>query len=218
MAAFFVVGAAVAGCGSSIPGNSVANIAGNPITLQAFNHWIYVAAKDQAAQYASQGETVPVIVSNNPTDFTTCVKNVRAAYATLRKTSETTLKSDCKQLFTQSAGQVMQFLIEGYWFQGEAHKLGIKAPNITKDFDKYVKKQWPTKAAFASYLKSSGQTREDLLFQYRVETLYLKLVKKYETKINAASIAAYYKAHKSTFGTPESVDLHLVRTKTAAEA
>ncbi len=50
LAAFFVVGAAVAGCGSSIPGNSVATVAGNPITLQAFNHWMYVAAKEQAAQ------------------------------------------------------------------------------------------------------------------------------------------------------------------------
>lgn len=218
LAAFFVVGGAVAGCGSSIPGNSVANIAGNPVTLQAFNHWMYVAAKDQAAQYAAQGQNVPVIVSSNPTNFTTCVKNVRAAYATLRTTSEATLKNDCKQLFTQSAAQVMQFLVEGYWFQGEAHKLGIKAPNINKDFNKYVKKQWPTTAAFAAYLKSSGQTRDDLLFQYRVETLYLKLVKKYEKKATAAAIASYYASHKSSFGTPESVDLHLIRTKTAAQA
>jgi len=218
LAAFFVVGGAVAGCGSSIPGNSVANIAGNPITLQAFNHWMYVAAKDQSAQYAEQGQAVPVIVSSNPKDFTTCVRNVRAAYPTLRKTSEATLKSDCKQLFTQSSAQVMQFLVEGYWYQGEAHKLGIKAPNIDKDFNKYIKKQWPTQKALSTYLKSSGQTLQDLRFQYRVETLYLKLVKKYEKPITKASIASYYAAHKSTFGTPESRDLHLVRTKTQAQA
>ncbi len=218
LAAFFVVGAAVAGCGSSIPGNSVANIAGNPITIGAFNHWMYVAAKDQAAQYAEQGESVPVIVSSNPTDFTTCIKNVRAAYPTLRKTSEATLKKDCKQLFTSSAAQVMQFLVEGYWYQGQAHKEGVTAPNLNKDFNKYIKKQWPTDKAFQTYLKSSGQTRDDLLFQYRVETLYMKLVKKFTTPITTRSIAAYYAAHKSSFGTPESRDLHLIRTKSSAQA
>ncbi len=196
----------------------MANIAGNPVTLGAFNHWMYVAAKDQAAQYASQGETVPVIVSNSPTNFTACIKSVRAGYPTLRTASDATLKSDCKQLFTQSSAQVMQFLVEGYWFQGLAHKLGIKAPNITKDFNKYVKKQWPTSTAFSTYLKESGQTRQDLLFQFRVETLYEKLVKRYEKPVTAAAIASYFASHKSSFGTPASRDLHLVRTKTAAQA
>src|SRR5581483_3096474 len=45
LCAFFVVAAAAAGCGSSVPGNSVAAVAGNPITLKAFHHWLYVAAK-----------------------------------------------------------------------------------------------------------------------------------------------------------------------------
>ena len=196
----------------------MATVAGNPVTLQAFNHWMYVAAKDQAAQYASEGETVPVIVSNSPTNFATCIKNVRAGYATLRTASDATIKNDCKQLFTESSAQVMQFLVEGYWFQGLAHKLGIKAPNITKDFNKYVKKQWPTDKDFSTYLKESGQTRQDLLFQFRVETLYEKLVKRYEKPVTAAAIASYFASHKSSFGTPASRDLHLVRTKTAAQA
>ena len=50
LGAFFAVAGGIAACGSSVPGNSVADVAGNPITLQAFNHWMYVAAKSQAAQ------------------------------------------------------------------------------------------------------------------------------------------------------------------------
>ena len=69
LAAFFVIGAAVAGCGSSVPGNSVATVAGNPITLQAYNHWMYIAAKERGAQAAQQGSTEPVIVSNDPTEI-----------------------------------------------------------------------------------------------------------------------------------------------------
>ena len=73
LGAFFVLAAAVAGCGSGEPGNSVADVAGNPITTQAFNHWMYVAAKSQAAQ--SPGS--PVIVANDPPKFTKCVAQVR---------------------------------------------------------------------------------------------------------------------------------------------
>ena len=70
LGAFFVLAAAVAGCGGSgVSGDSVADVAGNPITTQAFNHWMYVAAKSQAAQ--SPG--APVIVPNDPPDFNNCI-------------------------------------------------------------------------------------------------------------------------------------------------
>ncbi len=67
-----------------MPGNSVANVAGNPITTQAFNHWMYVAAKGQAAQSPGQ----PVIVPNDPPNFTKCVTQVRAQIPALKKTSD----------------------------------------------------------------------------------------------------------------------------------
>ena len=63
----------MAGCGSSVPGDSVADVAGNPITTQAFNHWMYVAAKSQAAQNPGQ----PVIVPNDPPNFNNCIAQVR---------------------------------------------------------------------------------------------------------------------------------------------
>ena len=58
-----------------MPGNSVADVAGNPITTQAFNHWMYVAAKSQAAQSPGQ----PVIVPNDPPNFNECIAQVRKA-------------------------------------------------------------------------------------------------------------------------------------------
>ena len=48
-------------------------MAGNPITTQALNHWMYVAAKGQAPQSPGQ----PVIVPNDPPNFTKCVAQVR---------------------------------------------------------------------------------------------------------------------------------------------
>jgi parvulin-like peptidyl-prolyl isomerase len=218
VAAFFVIGAAVAGCGSSIPGNSVASVAGNPISLQAFHHWMYVFAKEQAAQYAQEGVSEPPIISSNPTNFKSCENEIRAGIPQLRSTPTATLAGDCKQVFTQDSTQVMNFFIQGYWLQAEAHRVGINAAPLTAKFDKAMKKQFPTKAALASYLKESGQTKNDLLFQYRVQSLYQKLAKRLEKKVTSKQIAAYYASHKSSFGTPETRDINQVLTKTQAQA
>ena len=196
----------------------MASVAGNPISLTAFNHWMYVAAKEQAAQYAQQGMSEPPIISSNPTDFTSCVKEIRAGIPQLRTAPEATLKADCKTVFTQDSTEVLNFLIQSYWLQAEAHRLGVDTSKIEGQFNKAIKKGFTAKGSLASYLKSSGQTRQDMLFQYRSQAVLAKLVKRVEKKITNAAIAAYYAAHKSSFGTPESRDLHLVRTKTQASA
>lgn len=222
VAAFFVIGAAVAGCGSSVSGNSVATVAGNPISLSAFNHWAYVAAKEQAAQYAQQGVNEPPIISSNPTNFSSCEKAIRAAIPSLRSATDAALKSDCKQVFTSTSTEVMNFLIQSYWIQLAAHKAGIKSSNIDASFEKLFKKQFPTakkqQAYLASTLKASGETLADMKYTYRSQQLLTKLMKRVEQPVNAKTIAAYYAAHKSSFGTAETRDLHLVRTKTQAQA
>jgi hypothetical protein len=222
IAAIFLIGAAIAGCGSSIPGNSVATVAGNPISLKAFNHWMYVAAKEQAASYAQEGVSEPPIISSNPTDFTSCEQQIRAGIPSLRTATAASLKSDCKQLYTSSSTEVMNFLIQSYWFQAQAHKVGISDSKIAGAFTKAVKKEFPTKAKLNAYLastlESSGQTYADMAFTYRVQELYSKLVTRQEKKVTSAAIAAYYAKHKSTFGTAETRDLHLIRTKTQSSA
>jgi foldase protein PrsA len=222
IAAFFVIGAAIAGCGSSIPGNSVATVAGNPVSLASFDHWAYVAAKEQAAQYAQAGYSEPPIVSSNPTDFTSCEKALRAGIPSLRSAPTATLKSDCKQVFTSTATTVMNFLIQSDWIQATAHKDGISAAKLAAGFTKAFDKRFPTKAKRDAYLAatlaSSGQTLQDLAFTYRVQQLYAKLVKRREPAVTSQRIAAYYAGHKSNFGTPETRDLHLIRTKSQAQA
>ena len=218
LAAFFVIGAVIAGCGSSVPGNSVASVAGNPISLQAFNHWMYVAAKQQAAQYAQEGVSEPPIISSNPTNFKSCEAEIRAGIPQLRTTPAATLAKDCKQVFTQYSTEVMNYLIQGYWLQADAHRIGVDTSKITTAFNKAIKKEFKTKAQLKTYLGQSGQTEDDMRFQYRVSSIYAKLVKRQQKPVTSAQIAAYYSAHKSTFGTPASRNLHLIRTKTKSQA
>src|SRR5579875_875679 len=96
LGAFFVTALAVAACGSGVPGNSVADVAGNPITTQAFNHWMYVAAKSNA----SQNPGAPVIVANDPPKSNGCIAQIPCHFPGMATPPTKTLRADCKQLFT----------------------------------------------------------------------------------------------------------------------
>jgi foldase protein PrsA len=219
LGAFFVVLAtAIAGCGSSstgIPGDSVAVVAGNPITSRAFKHWMFVAAQGQAAQ--SPG--APVIIPDPP-NYTQCIADARKQIPTLKKTPVKTLKTDCSQLFTTLSGQVMDFLIKAYWYQADAHKLGINltSAQVQKALATAKKSQFSTAAQFQTFLKTSGQTLDDILFRVRVNQIFQKLTARHPSKVTPAAIAAYYNSHKSQFGTPEKRNMEIVLTKTQAQA
>ena len=211
-----VVALVVSACGSSVPGDSVASVAGNPITTRAFDHWMFVAAKSNA----TQSGTTQVIVPEDPPQFKGCIKQARQQIPSLTKTPDKTLKADCSQLFTQLESQVMDFLIKAYWYQADAHKSGIQltTAQVNKAFDKAKKTEFKTDKAYQTFLTETGQTNEDILFRVRVNTLYQKLLKRDTTKVTAASVSKYYDAHKSEFGSPPSRNLRVVRTKTQGAA
>ncbi len=207
---------AVAGCGSDVPGDSVAVVAGNPITTAAFNHWMYVAAKGTAAQ--SPG--APIIVPTDPPGFAACIAQVRKQIPSLKKTTDTQLKSECGQLFTSLSSQVMDFLIKSYWYQADAAALKVKVTDaqVQQQFNKDKAQQFPTAAAFQQFLSETGQTLQDILFRVRANLIFMALVNKHSTKVTPAEIQAYYGLHKSTFGTPETRDIRIVLAKTQADA
>jgi foldase protein PrsA len=216
LGAFFVLAAGLSACGGGIPGNSVAVVAGNPVTTSAFNHWMYVAAKGQAAQ--SPG--APIIVPSGPPDYTSCIAQVRKQIPSLAKTPTSTIKTDCGQLFTSLSGQVMDFLIKAYWYQADAAKLHITVTNseIQSQFQTAKKQQFPTAAQFQAFLTQTGQTLQDILYRVRINAIFKKLLARYGTTVTPAAIQAYYTAHVTQFGTPETVSLHFLRTKSAGQA
>jgi foldase protein PrsA len=216
LGAFFVAAAGVAGCGSGVPGNSVADVAGNPITTQAFNHWMYVVAKSEAAQ--SPG--TPVIVPNDPPNFSTCITAIRKQIPSLAKSKTATLQSDCKQLFTSLSSQVMDFLITAYWYQADAAKLHVKVTDaeVQKAFTTAKNQTFSSAAGFNAYLTQTGQTMQDVLYRFKVSAIQQKLVAKDTKPITQADIVSYYNSHQSQFGSPESRNIRIVLAKSAAQA
>jgi foldase protein PrsA len=217
LGAFFALGAGISACGSGVPGNSVADVAGNAITLQAFNHWMYVAAKGSAAQ---GGAGAPVIVPNDPPNFANCIAQARKEIPQVAKQSDKQLKSACQSLFTSLSGQVMDFLIRGYWYQADAAKqhIHITDAQVQKEFQTEKSQQYPTASAFQTFLKQSGYTMQDLLFRVRLNLTYKALVAKHHKSITDQDIVNYYNKHSTQFGTPETRNLRIVLTKSASQA
>ncbi len=216
LGAFFVLALATAGCGSSVPSNSVAVVAGNPITTQAYKHWMFVAAKGN-----TQGATsAPVIVPTDPPDFSACISEVRKQIPTLSKIPDKTIKADCNELFSSLNGQVMDFLIKSYWYQAEARKQGIleTSKQVLLALAKAQKQEFPSTAQFTAFLSSTGQTLADISFRVRVNQVYTKLLTRYTKKVTTARIDAYYTSHASQFATPETRNLRIVRTTSSSAA
>ena len=217
LGAFFVIAVGIAGCGSGVPGDAVVNVAGNPISTQAFNHWMYVAAKSQAAQ--SPGS--PVIVPNDPPNFPTCVAQARADVAALAKASTKTVRSECQQAFTALKAQVLDFLIKAYWYQADAAKLGVKVSDATvqSQFNAAKKSQFGSNASgFNTFLSQTGQTVDDVLFRFRVNAILQKLIAKHSTTVTQAEIQSYYNKHLSQFGTQATRNMKIVLASSAANA
>ena len=219
LGAFFVaVALMISACGSSsgVSGNSVADVAGNQISTQAFNHWMYVLAKTQAAQAPGQ----PVIVPNDPPNFPKCVAEVKAEIPSLAKTANKTLVADCQRVFTSLSSTVMDYLIKAYWYQAVAHKMGIEISDaqVQNALAAAKKAQFSTAAQFQQFLSSTGQTQADVTYRIRIEQIYNKLLAKHPTTVTAAQIQAYYNKHRTLFGTPESRNMRIVLAKTQAQA
>ncbi|MBV9918306.1 MAG: peptidyl-prolyl cis-trans isomerase, partial [Solirubrobacterales bacterium] len=216
LGAFFVLAVGITACGSGIPGNSVADMAGNPISVGAFNHWMYVAAKSNAAQ--SPG--APVIVPNDPPTFTNCIAQARKQIPQLANTPAATLKTDCNQLFQSLSSRVMEFLITSYWYQAEAARQNVKISDaqVQKVFASEKNQQFRSNAEFQAFLNQSGQTLDDIIYRVRVSELVKQLRAKHPATVTPAQIAAYYKSHPSQFGTPETRDIRIVRTNDPKQA
>jgi foldase protein PrsA len=203
LGAIFVGGVVVSGCGSAVPGDSVAVVGGNPITTRALNHWGYIGAVGQAQ--ASPGS--PVIVPDPP-NYTKCIAALRKIAPATIPVSE--LKTACVGQFTQT----LEYLVRSYWVQGQAASEGLKvtpAQVMAKFTSARNNSPYKTAAAFQALLKSNGETVQDILYRFRVSMLADKLA-------TPAAVAAYYKAHMSSYSSPAKRNVRIILAKTQSQA
>jgi foldase protein PrsA len=218
---FALVG--IAACGG-IPGNAVVQVGSTPVTKDAFNHWMGIAA---TASSPTAGATAAKPAIPEPPTYKACIAHLQATTPAPAKgqTAPTTaqLKSQCEQQYKQLQQQVLGFLISSDWVIGEAAHLGVKVSDseVHKQFQKIKSQQFPRPAEFEKFLKSTGQTTSDLLLRVKLNQLSSKIqekIAKQKHAVTKAEIEKYYNENKQRFGTPEKRNVEIILTKTEADA
>ncbi|HEX8054953.1 MAG TPA: peptidyl-prolyl cis-trans isomerase [Thermoleophilaceae bacterium] len=224
LAAIAAVALVATGCGNDVPAGAVAKVGDKEIKKSEFNRWLQAAARQQAQSQPGQA-AAPVSVPDPP-NFTKCIdakrKSTPPAQGAAPPNNEQ-LKAQCKQEFDGLKEQTMQFLISAEWLQQEAKKRGVDASpaEVQKTFQEQKKQAFPKEAEYQKFLKESGRTEQDLLFQVKLSVLTNQLqAKVVEGKGDPKpdEIEDYYNENKKRFSTPESRDLLVVLTKDEADA
>ena len=199
LCAALAVVAAVAGCGDEgVPGNAVATVDGEPIERQSFDRWLGIAAKSGGGPNA----TVPT-----PPEYANCKKP----------------RSECEADYKALRDQVVQLLVSTAWIEGEASDRGIsvKESEVEKAFDEQRQRSFPKESDFERFLKTSGQTRADVLMRVRFDLLWSRIrdqVTKREDRVTDDQLSAYYRRHRERFAQPERRDLRVVLARSRADA
>jgi foldase protein PrsA len=212
------VSATVAACGG-VPGNAVATVDGEAIDKADFNHWMAVAAKTSG----QPGAAVP----DPQNGYKGCVAAKRKATPTPAKgqpkVTDAQLKTQCVTQYKTLRDQVLQLLISFKWIQGEADSMGVKVTDadVKKSFDQQKKQSFPKPADYQKFLKTSGQSQDDILQRVKLDLLSNKIrdkVVKGKDQVSDAAISDFYNKNKARFAQPEKRDLRVVLTKTKPQA
>jgi parvulin-like peptidyl-prolyl isomerase len=92
---------------------------------------------------------------------------------------------------------------------------------VRKRFDQQKKQSFPKDKDFQKFLKTSGMTLDDILFQVKVDLIASKLrdkVVKGKNKVTEKEVTDYYAKHKNQFATPERRNIRLVMARSKAKA
>jgi foldase protein PrsA len=218
---FALVG--LAACGG-IPGDAVVQVGSSPISKNAFNHWMGVAATANSPS-AGAAATKPVVPE--PPDYKACIAHLQATTPAPAKgqaaPTPAQLKSQCEQQYKQLQQQVLGFLISSDWVVGEAGSLGVKVSDaeVHKQFEKIKNQQFPRAAEYQKFLVTTGQTTSDLLLRVKLNLLSSKIqekIAKQKHAVTKSEIEKYYNENKQRFGQPEKRSVEIILTKDEASA
>jgi PPIC-type PPIASE domain len=214
-AAAALLAACCGGCASSSAHDAIATVAGAPVTKTAFEHWLLVSAHTEQATASSEVQTTPPV----PPKFTACIAADKRA-ARLRGGSaqgdDATARARCAQRYHELREAALGFLVHAAWIVAEAsaRHIRLSAAQVESGFARVHALQFPAPGAFSAYLRRSAQTVADLRYRVRVALLLQDIQRQVVQAASApspAAIAAYFRANRSSFLSPERRDAAVIR-------
>ncbi len=210
---------AIAGCGNEVPTNSVAKVEDEVVKKSEFEHWM------RAASAGQQPPGATAAAMPDPPNFEKCVaaRQKEPVPKGSPKPDAADLKQQCKEQYDALKGQVMAFLVSANWIRLEAEERGIDASpeKIRRQFEQQKKQAFPDEKSYQEFLKSSGRTEQDLLFQVELDYLSNEIRKKVvagKGNVTDEDIRRYYEKNKKRFAQPERRDLNVVLATSKARA
>lgn len=220
LGAFFMLSFTIAACGgdddsNDVPSNAVASVDGTPVTKADYERWVAIMAKSNGA---------PVVP--DPPTYARCVTGIQEAARRVRGQrvpSDSAARAQCRQLDEQVRNQVMAMLIQSIWFEDEAKDLGIELSDrdVERRLEETKRSQFPRRGDYERFLRTSGMSEEDILFQLRLQELPARITERIQRQagdVTEADISAYYNRNREQFAVPERRDLEIVLTRTEAQA
>jgi foldase protein PrsA len=203
--------AALSAVSGQLPGSTagagsqqvVARVQNQPITLGELHHLM--------GSMGPSKQEVP-----QPPDFTRCVAQ-RATSAQGRSPAE--LVRDCKSRYEELKRTALNLLIHARWISLEARQAGIRSDESA--LDREIAQGLKSAAEAGQTLESTGRTISDVKYWQRLNQYSTALFHRAELhtpKVSEQRIADFYAQNKESFASPESRDLHLIRSDTATSA
>ena len=183
------------------PAGPVAVIGSVAITRGAFDHWITVA--NDAGQVSS-GKVAPAVPV--PPDYAACIASLRSQPARAGDT-DAALKVLCASGYSRLLSEVMGYLVQSVWIEGEANARGVAVTRAQVDtsFQAQRRSAAPpldTAAELNAFLTKSGETRLDLKWRTRLNLLAKAIQHDAVAKaapVTAAEVRMYFEVHRASF-------------------
>lgn len=206
--------AGASGCGSDVfdDPDTVALVAGKPVTKQQFDRWANVNAHSWG-----MGKDF------GPPDYKGCVEAMRKRSP---QTQAAQLKSSCEQQYKQLKDQTMQFLISAAWTEREAERLKIKPTEkeISQRI-KAIRQQLTATSRETSADKAMAKAGLDetaIKEQARIEVLNQAIRQRsFDRPVKAptaSQLKRFYRQNKRQFARPEARTLLVLSAATEKQA
>ncbi|MFT4034912.1 MAG: peptidyl-prolyl cis-trans isomerase, partial [Patulibacter sp.] len=182
---------------------------------------------DYSLSQAQQKE-VSKVTPLKPDQFAACVAEKRKEIpegSQRKKTSDATLRKQCKEQYDTVRNQAMQTLINLNWIKAELDRRGLplRKAEIQRELKSLIKQTFTNEAGYKKFLAQSGLTQEDVeLNVIASQTLgQAKILKQIQAGLKEptdADIKRYFEKNKAQYVQPETRDLRLIKVNDEATA
>ncbi|WP_169738373.1 peptidyl-prolyl cis-trans isomerase [Patulibacter minatonensis] len=219
----------LAGCGGDdgLPGNAVAKIGDTTITKAQFESAEKLQLLAVSQQLTANGvfkANPPKLLNFSPpyTECTNALKKVIPKEQQAQAAPDQ-LVAQCKPVLENAKTSAIQALLVRTVAADEAKKYKLTAPaaEVNKQVEALYTQLLGGKQNLAKFTTLTGGTVDDLKAE-STSTLLLQKIQAKITKDNStvtdADVLAYYNKNKKQYSQPESRNVHIVLTKTEADA